>query len=481
MKKILILLLFPLSLFAQVQYPEGYVSSVNSSTATLTSGSVFTGTSENVSKYAEVRIAIISDVASATDGLSVQQSSNGTNWDITDTYTIPAATGKTFGFGISATFFRIVYTNGGTNQASFRLQTVFHKQRTKPSAVRAQDNRANDNDFEEDLSYTMNYNPTSDTWSRVRGNQTITGQTAQTATVNNIIPSTVSSVGTTTDSYVSGSVQVISTGTGGTFIFETANADGNYQTLPVWNNIILTGTPITAAITPTSSNLIYYFPIQASFIRVRIATTITGGSIQALTRLATSAPYPTILQVAQATAANLNTTATIASGTVTTVSTLSNTTQLTPGFAASNLGKREDDPAASLDVGVALFGIRQDGPTLTNPNAAADYGGVALDDGAAIWTRERGLTYSRVTADGQVKATAGHLQTITISPIGTVTAGVVTIYDSATETGTVIYSCALPITSFTPFSINLNVAALTAIFVGFDATLANVQVTTTFR
>ena len=172
---------------------------------------------------------------------------------------------------------------------------------------------------------------------------------------------------------------------------------------------------------------------------------------------------------------------TVSSGTLTTVSTLSNTTQLTPGTAAANLAKGEDNVAASADVGVYTLGVHRAGPTLTSQNAAGDYSEFAVDDGGAIWMRRRPLTYSRLTADGQVKATAGHLQTITISPTGTVTAGVITIYDSATETGTVIFSCSLPVTTFTPFTVTLDVAALTAIYVGYDATVANVQVTTTFR
>ncbi len=154
----------------------------------------------------------------------------------------------------------------------------------------------------------------------------------------------------------------------------------------------------------------------------------------------------------------------------------------TGGTGATSIGKAEDAAAASGDTGPTVFGVRRDGPTLTSQTSAAgDYSEIATDDAGVLWVRNRPLTYSRLVADGQVKATAGHIQTITFSPTGTVTAGVITIYDSATETGTVIFSCSLPVTTFTPFSVNLNVAATTAIFVGYDATVANVQVTTTFR
>jgi hypothetical protein len=340
MKKLLLItFIFVQTLaFSQVQYGTNLpvASTVNSSTATLTSGSVFTGTSENVLKYAEIRVSVFSDVASATDGLSMQQSKDGTNWDFVNAYTVPASTGKEFGVGVSATFFRIVYTNGGTNQATFRLAVSYHGTVTKASSVRPQDLRANDNDMEESLSYNMTYDPATNTWSRMQGpGLVITGQSAQTATVNNIIPATAGSTGTSTAQFSFGSIQVISTGTSGTFIFEFANADGNYQTMPVYNNALLTGTPITVAITATSSNLIYYFPITTNFIRLRINTTIAGGSIQALTRLSAYSPSPNITTVAQPTAANLNVTAAIAATqTLSTVTTVGTVTTLANGQTA---------------------------------------------------------------------------------------------------------------------------------------------------
>lgn len=153
----------------------------------------------------------------------------------------------------------------------------------------------------------------------------ITGAAAQTATVNNILPAASGASATDATGYRSMTVQVLSTGTGGTFIFEGADdspSGSSFQTIPVFNQIILTGTPISAAITASSSAIMYTFPVTFRYIRLRIATTITGGSIQAISRISQAAWTPAIFQVAQATAANLNTTATIASGTVTTVSTV---------------------------------------------------------------------------------------------------------------------------------------------------------------
>lgn len=142
----------------------------------------------------------------------------------------------------------------------------------------------------------------------------VTGQSAQTATVNNIL--TVASGTAATDllSYRSFAIQVVSTGTAGTFIFEGSNDNVNFQSVPVFNQITLTGTPIVAAITATASQFIYQGAAQYRYIRLRIVTTITGGSIQAFSKFSLDPFHPSVNQVAQATAANLN--ATI-SGTVT--------------------------------------------------------------------------------------------------------------------------------------------------------------------
>lgn len=143
-------------------------STVNSTTTPLGISGVFTGISEDITKFAEVRISIFADQASATDGLSIQQSSDGVNWDTTDVYTIPASTSKTFGVGAVQKFFRIVYTNGVVAQTAFRVSVKLNVTITKPSSVRTQDGRSNENDFEEVMAYGGVFNGT--TWDRKRGN-----------------------------------------------------------------------------------------------------------------------------------------------------------------------------------------------------------------------------------------------------------------------------------------------------------------------
>ena len=126
----------------------GVVSTGNSSSTPLGSSGVFTGTGEDVSRYAQLAITVYASHASATEGLSVQFSANGTDWDHIDTFTVPAATGKVFTVGVIAQYFRLVYTNGTTAQSSFRLQALYHVFPFKPSSHALDSTLSNTDDAE---------------------------------------------------------------------------------------------------------------------------------------------------------------------------------------------------------------------------------------------------------------------------------------------------------------------------------------------
>lgn len=148
----------------------GTLSTNNSSTATLLAAATFTGTSDDALAYSEVRVSLIASHASGTNGLSIQQSSDNTNWDITDTYTIPATTGKTFVVPRQARYIRVVYTNGGTNQTSFRLQTILNRTGATPTSQRPQDAYSIENDMQETWALNSLYNGT--TFDLMRGDIT---------------------------------------------------------------------------------------------------------------------------------------------------------------------------------------------------------------------------------------------------------------------------------------------------------------------
>ena len=126
----------------------GEIDTGNSSDTVLDPGgiNVFTGDSINIVDESMIVVSLKDSHSSAIDGLSIQQSTDGTNWDHTDEFTIPADKGKTFSFQPAAKFLRVVYTNGGTLQTFFRLQTILKSTYVKPSSHRIQESIVSDDD-----------------------------------------------------------------------------------------------------------------------------------------------------------------------------------------------------------------------------------------------------------------------------------------------------------------------------------------------
>jgi len=117
---------------------DGTVSEDNSSETPLGAGATFPGAAIDITGCGIIFVNVYSDVASATDGLVIYQSKNGTNWDHDDKYTVPAGSGKNYAINPFAQFLKVVYTNGGSIQTAFRLQTVC-KANSLPSSHRIQD------------------------------------------------------------------------------------------------------------------------------------------------------------------------------------------------------------------------------------------------------------------------------------------------------------------------------------------------------
>lgn len=105
----------------------GVVDAGNSSTTPLAGGGVFTGTTMDLLKYAVINVNVNANVDSATNGLSVQFSPDGTNWDHTHSTTYTSG-GKGYIFNVEYRYARVVFTNGASAQSTFRLQTILKPQ-----------------------------------------------------------------------------------------------------------------------------------------------------------------------------------------------------------------------------------------------------------------------------------------------------------------------------------------------------------------
>ncbi len=135
----------------------------------------------------------------------------------------------------------------------------------------------------------------------------------------------------------------------------------------------------------------------------------------------------------------------------------------------------------STGTGINASGIvAQLDDTATGSVTENQFAPVRMSSNRALMVEER-YTYGRATADTQIKGSAGFIHTVNIAALtATPTAGLLTIYDSLTESGTVIYAEWIFATDV-GHTIILDVDAGTGIYVAFDATLANVQATVSYR
>jgi len=90
----------------------------------LSANGVWEGAAQNVLAYTNMSIFSESDVASAASGLQIQFSPDGVTWGYQETYSVLASTPLALATPTYAKFFRLRYTNGGSNQTRFSLQTI---------------------------------------------------------------------------------------------------------------------------------------------------------------------------------------------------------------------------------------------------------------------------------------------------------------------------------------------------------------------
>ena len=138
-----------------------------------------------------------------------------------------------------------------------------------------------------------------------------------------------------TGPFSSFAIQVRSTGTSGTFIFEGSNNEVGFQPIPVYNQALVARVPIVTAIPATANcSLIYEGSCNFKYIRLRIVSTIEGGHLIAYSNFLRH-PLGTVSQViSNGIAANLLATV---SGTVTaTVASTSLTPSTTLGYSTYN-------------------------------------------------------------------------------------------------------------------------------------------------
>jgi len=119
----------------------------NSADETLAIDGIFNGDWQDTINYNNIIIGITTTQDSATDGLDIQWSHDGTHVDDNDKFSILANKSKVFTFTPARRYVKIVYTNGGV-QSDIDLQTIFKKGGIKASSHRIQDSIVTEDDAE---------------------------------------------------------------------------------------------------------------------------------------------------------------------------------------------------------------------------------------------------------------------------------------------------------------------------------------------
>lgn len=126
----------------------GYDDLPNSTSTILGANAVFSGVAFDTLNYPAFVCIVASDQNSATGGISFQWSQNGLNWDVTSSSDVVGGTGRGFHINHRGRYFRVVYTNGGTAQVQFRLDTI-HRMSSAGIITRPLDDVLNTENFAE--------------------------------------------------------------------------------------------------------------------------------------------------------------------------------------------------------------------------------------------------------------------------------------------------------------------------------------------
>jgi hypothetical protein len=127
---------------------DGLIPFAAQSTTPLLADATWTSGVVDTKNYVWIIGSVYSDVASATDGFKFEFSSDKINWRWVASYTVAAATAKTFSEQTPARYMRMTYTNGGTDQTVFDVSTKISPIPSKPSSHRMSDSVSDQDDAE---------------------------------------------------------------------------------------------------------------------------------------------------------------------------------------------------------------------------------------------------------------------------------------------------------------------------------------------
>lgn len=255
---------------------------------------------------------------------------------------------------------------------------------------------------------------------------------AQSARTTGTITANGQTVGLDIEAYSIVTITVSGTYAGLTFIFEASPDNVTYYTIVGVDSAVL-GSSATSVSPGTNGTKMYNVTLPG-VTKFRIRATAFGSGTANIGLIATSDPMV------------FNVTASLGAGT----NSIGNIGTVTPGTAATALGKAVDAVAGATDTGVSLLAVRQDNPTTITP-ANGDYTRILVDSQGSQWVRistfpNANYNKSNITTatTSTPKSGVGFLHGIMINT--PVASGVITIYDNTAASGTIIGTITFPAT-----------------------------------
>lgn len=117
---------------------EGVIDANNTTDTPLAGAATYTGAWTEITKYNSINLGVYADVASATDGLKIQYSSDGISVHHEHIWTFSGGANGV-GYQLTAEFkyFRVQYVNGASAQTVFKLVSNLKPTALSPSLYRA--------------------------------------------------------------------------------------------------------------------------------------------------------------------------------------------------------------------------------------------------------------------------------------------------------------------------------------------------------
>jgi hypothetical protein len=254
---------------------NGFLDPNNSTNTALGSGVQYVGTLTSTAGFDVIVVRVISDQGSAANGLQIQWSHDGggVSTDAEQRFTYSASSAVLYPFRVRGPFYRLLYTNGVTGQATFEFAAVLKTASPDGTVLPGQQEGL----YEVTRPTAIAGKDSGSIYRAIRSGTDGNLSTSRTATANVTGPSGAATLNT--DGLGTVSAQVTGTWTG-TLVFEGSVDGTNYSTLPAST---IGGAAGASQVTSTTANGMWSLATGGLIsVRLRASALSSGTAVMTL-------------------------------------------------------------------------------------------------------------------------------------------------------------------------------------------------------